>query len=107
MVFFVIGAALILAAKAMAKRHTSWPPALLQQMQQRGLASPGAHHPFPSSSAASGSQGSQGFSRFNSPPGWPVPPPDWTPSPDWVPDPSWPPAPPGWQFWSTDSRTAE
>lgn len=37
--------------------------------------------------------------RFNSPPGWPPPPPDWAPDKDWVPDPTWPAAPEGWQFW--------
>ncbi|MBB4916415.1 hypothetical protein FHS44_003503 [Streptosporangium saharense] len=37
--------------------------------------------------------------RFNSPPGWPVPPAGWQPPQGWQPDPSWPPAPPGWQFW--------
>ncbi|MFC3982270.1 DUF4041 domain-containing protein [Streptosporangium jomthongense] len=37
--------------------------------------------------------------RFNSPPGWPVPPVGWQPPQGWQPDPSWPPAPPGWQFW--------
>ncbi|RJL34283.1 DUF4041 domain-containing protein [Bailinhaonella thermotolerans] len=38
--------------------------------------------------------------RFNSPPGWPVPPAGWRPPEGWQPDPSWPPAPPGWQFWT-------
>ena len=37
--------------------------------------------------------------QFNTPPGWPVPPPGWSPPPGWQPDPSWPDAPPGWQFW--------
>lgn len=37
--------------------------------------------------------------RFNSPPGWPVPPRDWKPPQGWQPDPSWPPAPADWQFW--------
>ncbi|GAA1008817.1 chromosome segregation ATPase [Acrocarpospora pleiomorpha] len=37
--------------------------------------------------------------RFNSPPGWPVPPENWRPPSGWQPDPSWPPAPSGWQFW--------
>lgn len=41
--------------------------------------------------------------RFNTPPGWPVPPPGWAPPKDWQPDPSWPPAPPGWQFWVQDA----
>jgi len=102
MVFFVIGAALILASKVMAKRKTAWPPAVLTQIQQGALSAPGGgvRYSIPSTSAVGGPQGS---SQFNSPPGWPAPPPGWTPSPDWVPDPSWPPAPPGWQFWSTGS----
>ncbi|MEU6791139.1 DUF4041 domain-containing protein [Nonomuraea wenchangensis] len=37
--------------------------------------------------------------RFNSPPGWPVPPRGWKPPQGWQPDPSWPPAPAGWEFW--------
>lgn len=37
--------------------------------------------------------------RWNPPPGWPTPPPDWQPTPGWEPDPAWPPPPPGWQFW--------
>ncbi|SNR97055.1 T5orf172 domain-containing protein [Streptosporangium subroseum] len=37
--------------------------------------------------------------RFNSPPGWPVPPESWRPPKGWQPDPSWPPAPLGWEFW--------
>lgn len=37
--------------------------------------------------------------RFNSPPGWPIPPVGWQPPQGWQPDPTWPPAPPGWQFW--------
>lgn len=37
--------------------------------------------------------------RFNSPPGWPVPPVGWRPPEGWQPNPSWPPAPPGWEFW--------
>lgn len=37
--------------------------------------------------------------RFNSPPGWPVPPVGWRPPQGWQPDPAWPLAPPGWQFW--------
>jgi len=41
---------------------------------------------------------------FNPPPGWPLPPSDWTPSADWQPDPSWPSAPVGWQFWITDDQ---
>jgi Domain of unknown function (DUF4041)/T5orf172 domain len=40
---------------------------------------------------------------FNSPPGWPQPPPGWTPPDGWTPDPTWPPAPPGWNFWITAS----
>lgn len=37
---------------------------------------------------------------FNTPPGWPVPPPCWEPPAGWTPDPSWPPAPVGWVFWT-------
>lgn len=37
--------------------------------------------------------------RFNTPPGWPLPPEGWVPEEGWLPDPSWPPAPPGWNFW--------
>jgi hypothetical protein len=37
--------------------------------------------------------------RFNSPPGWPEPPPGWVPPDGWTPDPSWPPAPPDWTYW--------
>lgn len=40
--------------------------------------------------------------RFNSPPGWPVPPAGWTPGPGWTPDPSWPEPPEGWQLWIDD-----
>ncbi len=42
------------------------------------------------------------MSRFNPPPGWPVPPPGWTPPSGWSPDPSWPPPPPGWSFWTEE-----
>ena len=42
--------------------------------------------------------------RFNTPPGWPEPPPGWTPPPGWQPNPAWPPAPPGWQFWLPAAR---
>lgn len=38
--------------------------------------------------------------RFNPPPGWPTPPPDWVPDENWKPDPSWPQVPPGWQLWT-------
>lgn len=37
--------------------------------------------------------------RYNSPPGWPVPPPGWEPFPGWLPSVEWPPAPEGWRFW--------
>lgn len=40
--------------------------------------------------------------RFNSPPGWPAPPPGWVPPSGWTPDPAWPAAPPDWQFWVED-----
>lgn len=36
--------------------------------------------------------------RFNSAPGWPVPPVGWFPDKDWSLDPSWPPMPPGWHL---------
>lgn len=42
---------------------------------------------------------------FNTPPGWPEPPPGWTPPPGWQPNPAWPPAPPGWQFWLPAARS--
>ena len=42
--------------------------------------------------------------QFNTPPGWPVPPPGWSPPPGWQPDPAWPSAPPGWQFWGRPGR---
>lgn len=42
--------------------------------------------------------------RFNAPPGWEVPTPDWVPDADWAPDPSWPPAPPGWKFFVDDEQ---
>lgn len=44
--------------------------------------------------------------RFNSPPGWPVPPRGWQPPAGWQPDPSWPPAPPGWEFWVPEESPA-
>jgi hypothetical protein len=37
--------------------------------------------------------------RFNSPPGWPVPPPGWVPPEGWQSDPRWPQPPAGWAFW--------
>jgi Meiotically Up-regulated Gene 113 (MUG113) protein/uncharacterized protein DUF4041 len=37
--------------------------------------------------------------RYNSPPGWPTPPPDWRPPVGWQADPRWPAPPPGWRFW--------
>jgi hypothetical protein len=40
-----------------------------------------------------------GHMTFQSPPGWPPPPPGWRPAPGWHPDPSWPEAPSGWRFW--------
>ncbi|MEB3052340.1 hypothetical protein KV112_21850 [Mycolicibacter sp. MYC123] len=40
--------------------------------------------------------------RFNAPPGWEVPTPDWVPDAGWAPDPSWPPAPPSWNFFVDD-----
>ena len=36
---------------------------------------------------------------FNSPPGWPTPPPGWRPPAHWRPPPEWPPAPYAWPFW--------
>lgn len=44
--------------------------------------------------------------RFNSPPGWPVPPDGWKPPQGWQPDPSWPPAPQGWEFWVAEQAPA-
>jgi hypothetical protein len=44
--------------------------------------------------------------RFNPPPGWPVPPRGWNPPQGWQPDPSWPPPPPGWEFWVTEAAPA-
>lgn len=46
-------------------------------------------------------------SKFNTPPGWPPPPPGWTPPPGWQPDPSWPAPPADWQFWVTVSEPAD
>lgn len=40
--------------------------------------------------------------RFDPPPGWPAPPPDWEPPEGWQPDPEWPAAPEGWTFWVED-----
>lgn len=45
--------------------------------------------------------------RFNAPPGWSVPSPDWLPDAGWTPDPSWPPAPPGWEFFVADAESAD
>ena len=36
---------------------------------------------------------------WQSPPGWPEPPSDWTPSPGWRPDSSWPEPPAEWRGW--------
>ncbi|MFI6921963.1 DUF4041 domain-containing protein [Nonomuraea spiralis] len=44
--------------------------------------------------------------RFNSPPGWPIPPHGWKPPQGWQPDPSWPPAPPEWNFWLPENTPA-
>src|SRR6516164_9761855 len=44
--------------------------------------------------------------RFNPPPNWPPPPPDFVPPPRWQPDPAWPPAPPGWQLWVPDDAAS-
>ncbi|WP_327108669.1 hypothetical protein [Nonomuraea glycinis] len=44
--------------------------------------------------------------RFNSPPGWPVPPHRWKPPQGWQPDPSWTPAPSGWEFWILEGTSA-
>ncbi len=41
--------------------------------------------------------------KFNTPPGWPVPPDGWQPPPGWRPDPSWPAAPADWNFWIQDT----
>lgn len=37
--------------------------------------------------------------KFNPPPGWPKPPPDWQPPAGWSPDPNWPNMPEGWELW--------
>ena len=37
--------------------------------------------------------------RFNTPPGWPPPPPGWVAPPGWRPDPTWPQPPAGWPLW--------
>jgi hypothetical protein len=37
--------------------------------------------------------------KFNPPPGWPKPPPDWQPPAGWSPDPSWPALPDSWELW--------
>lgn len=44
--------------------------------------------------------------HFNTPAGWPTPPPGWVPPESWVPDPTWPPPPPGWAFWVPDETPA-
>jgi hypothetical protein len=44
--------------------------------------------------------------RFNTPPGWPEPPPGWLPSSDFTPDPSWPPPPEGWELITDDGQGA-
>lgn len=45
--------------------------------------------------------------RFNTPPGWPLPPPGWVPPAGWQPHADWPPAPPGWQFWVIDQSPTD
>jgi hypothetical protein len=42
--------------------------------------------------------------RFNPPPNWPAPPPEWTPPPGWAPPPSWPPPPEGWRLWTEEDK---
>ena len=42
---------------------------------------------------------------WQSPPGWPEPPPDWTPSPGWKPDPTWPEPPAEWRGWVRRRRS--
>ena len=37
--------------------------------------------------------------KFNPPPGWPKPPPEWRPPAGWSPDPNWPDLPEGWELW--------
>lgn len=44
---------------------------------------------------------------FNTPPGWPEPPPGWNPEPGWLPDPTWPAPPPGWQLWTGDDTATD
>jgi len=62
--------------------------------------------PSARSARRNGSAGTRdrGRGQFNTPPGWPEPPPGWTPPPGWQPNPAWPPAPAGWQFWGQRSR---
>lgn len=44
--------------------------------------------------------------RFNPPPHWPSPPPDWEPEPGWRPPPDWT-IPPGWKLWIEDHPAPE
>src|ERR1700742_2405447 len=45
--------------------------------------------------------------RFNPPPNWPAPPPDWSPPRGWRPNPSWGPPPPDWQWWVPGQPAAD
>ncbi|WP_329260778.1 DUF4041 domain-containing protein [Actinoallomurus sp. NBC_01490] len=54
-----------------------------------------------------GSPSRQSRRRFNSPPGWPVPPAGWEPPAGWQPDPAWPAAPADWQFWIEAPQTPD
>lgn len=47
-----------------------------------------------------------GAIRFNPPPNWPAPPPEWTPPPGWTPDPAWGAPPADWQLWIPDPAPA-
>lgn len=84
-------------ARGLKERLTSmWKgaPANLDRNRAQTAPPPNAPSgPYPPPNTVGG-----GMTRFNPPPGWPVPA-EWTPTPDWKPDPSWPPAPPGWRFW--------
>lgn len=99
MVYFVLAGALLFAAKIMADKGVTWPPAIQQPLQRFGLVPPVVAASPPVTDAGAVAQ-PQAEEQFLVPPGWPVPPAGWTPPEGWTPDPEWPPAPDGWQFWS-------
>jgi hypothetical protein len=101
-VYFAIGGALMYASKVMAERQTPWPSPIQQQLVRLGLLP--YSDPYPSAPAR---RQASSESQFHAPPGWPVPPHGWTPTHQWRPDPTWPPAPPGWQFWPHEPRSAD